>query len=202
MYKSILFPIMASALLIASAAATPIAHPRDEPTTVWPIEVSQFDDEYNSSSNALDSLLEKRGSGDFRLFRRRFYTKSCGPEARCEDVSTDFISIHTSCNGGGCGAENWRETDSDEDLCGKGINVCGKNYAIRYSHESPSCMKLKHFLRSTRDGLYHGQTYGELVDSDQKKVGMCYVDTKRGYAKSCSMWGATDFWSQIQCFFD
>lgn len=208
MYKSLLLPIMAGAFVIAPAAATPIARDSTgEDLTVWPLEPSQFDDDYppphNESENALESLLQKRGEGDFRLFRRHFYTRSCGPLGEnCVDASLDHISIHTSCNGGGCGAETWRETDPDEDLCGKGINVCGKNYAMRYTRESPSCMKLKHFLRSTRDGLYHGETYAELVDSDEKKVGMCYVDTKRGYAKSCSMWGATDFWSQIQCFFD
>lgn len=156
--------------------------------------------EDDQSPNDALATLGPRDETHFTFFRRRFYTKSCGPvqNPNCQEGTTDNIHIHTSCNGGGCGGNRFFTYDGESRLCDRKFKVCGTEYVLKYTGKEWSCMRLKLFAR---EGEHNGKTYANLMRGN-KKVGTCKVYTTKRYGKSCSVFGASEFWSSVRCHFD
>ncbi|CAI4220161.1 unnamed protein product [Parascedosporium putredinis] len=208
MFKSSLLSFLAFFTFVIAVAAGPVGEfsAGDDPFGVE--YADEADDIWETGDDAMspnvaaavENKLAARDPKHFRFYRTLFYTKSCGVNAsNCVDGGNDIVKIHTDCNGGGCKGTKFFAYEPNNRLCGKKFKVCGTEYSIKYTGKEWSCMRLTLF--SIRKGSHHGRTYGHLMKGS-KKVGTCKVDTKKRYAKSCSVWGASDFWSLVQCRFD
>jgi hypothetical protein len=206
MLKAYLFSALAFAALISPITASPVSPEmisRDESLGLNVDNgvdiVADWNVEENQSPNPDISPLERRDPKHFTFFRSRFYTQSCGPIGHnCNEGSNDIIKIHTDCNGGGCNGDIWRTWEYKDNACNKEFKVCGTQYVMKYTGKNRSCMSFQYF--STKNA-YHGTEYANLMKSG-KKVGTCRIYTSDFKARSCSIFGSSDFWSMIRCTFN
>lgn len=196
MYKGYILSFLAFFALLCLIMGSPISQGPVASDIDFDMVANTPWHEDDQSPNYNASPLVRRGA-TFWFVRRRFFTKSCGPWA-CEEGGFDIISLQDHCGGKGCNMKRLFTWDGEARLCDRKVNVCGTEYELKYTGKEWSCMRLTIFASR---GAHHGKTYANLMRNG-KRAGMCVVHSEHRYAKTCSAFGATEFWAAVECRID